>query len=260
VSALSRAAVRGHHINDWLDTDGRPLGEQAAPIQYAACRDEVTCPYSGSRRGQPMNRAALRQLQRHWRTIQQTIRDLSVPDATVHDAWRVSVAVTIAPLLLPRPTPARHAALYKSCIGFNQIFAFLLLGDASIADRPLGTLAGPDDFGTWLEREGWLHGDAQVCAGSMAQIGSLYDAFCGTESQPEARGWSAIPDWERATEQAMRWQAEALGALIADPTDPELSSSPAPWLAVATTRLQQEPSDVARLWPALSGTGRRGSG
>ena len=42
---------------DWLDVDGRPLGERSSPL-YPSDTVEVVCPYSGARRGRPMNETA----------------------------------------------------------------------------------------------------------------------------------------------------------------------------------------------------------
>ncbi len=243
------SAIRQHIISDWIDADGRPIGEQASPVAYAACRDEVTCPYPDRRRGLPMSRGGLRQIRAAWPEILAAIQHLSVPDATTHQAWRVTVAVTIAPLLLPRPTPSARSAAYKACIGFNQILAFLLLGAEGLADTPLRDLASPEELCEWLDREGWLVGHAQVCAGPMRMIAELFSALCGEGAQPDAPGWAEIPGLSAATEQAMVWQAEALAELIGDRCGP-LSDSVAPWLVVAGLRAGQRPADVRRLFPA----------
>ena len=164
--ALSREAVRAHVLRDWLDADGRPLGEHASAIHYARCRDEVPCPYPGSRHGLPMERGALRQIREHWPFVLATVAGLSPAGATVHEAWRASAAALAAPFLLPRPTPSAYAALYKTCVGLHQCLTFLLLGGEEVADLPLAELhGGSAGFAAWLEGEGWLRGAGRSAPG-----------------------------------------------------------------------------------------------
>lgn len=255
MSALSRDALRAHLLNDWLDADGRPLGEYAAPGPYASVRDEARCPYPGSRHGMPMNRGALRQVMGCWEALRALLQSLSAPHTTVHGAWRVTTAATIGPLLLPRPTPTLFSALYKSCVGFHQCLTFLLLADDAVADTPLSGLAAPEDFLRWLEHEGWLVGQHQGCAGPAHLIQALYSDLCGDQSAEAPSGWDAIPGWEAGTAAAMRWQAEALQERIGAPGGP-LSRSAAPWLSVVLLRPGLAPEDVSRLWPAALRSGR----
>ena len=91
-------------------------------------------------------------------------------------------------------------------------------------------------------------GEAQVCAGPMRLIAALYDALTGTGATGD--GWTRIPGWEAATEQAVQWQAEALAELIGDRAGSPLRSSAAPWLVVAGLREEQLAGDVSRLLPA----------
>ena len=50
----------------WRDAEGRPLGEQASPVFYAAVgADERPCPYADTRHGRVMNRSALHQIRQH---------------------------------------------------------------------------------------------------------------------------------------------------------------------------------------------------
>jgi hypothetical protein len=60
------AAVVRFEAADRIDEDGRPCGELASRFYDEAATEVVACPYSGSRRGLPMNQTALRQAASVW--------------------------------------------------------------------------------------------------------------------------------------------------------------------------------------------------
>ncbi|MEW6278967.1 MAG: hypothetical protein AB1758_10115 [Candidatus Eremiobacterota bacterium] len=231
-----------------MDEDGRPLLEQASP-KYAA--QELPCPYRDRRLGRPMNAAALRQVERHWGYVRETVAQCAPPDATVGQAFRASLAgyarVAQAGAVVPAPT----AALYKACAGFSQVFCFLLLSQEGMADAPLSSLGGPEEFWAWLDGEGWLLGQRQVCAGSPARLRELYAAFCG--------GRGVGPAWLDLTREFVGLQAAlalATGRSAGvGPADEGLGPDllfrgTAPWLFPVTRHPGRPPEDVLRLFPA----------
>jgi len=184
---------------DRLDTDGRPLGEQAS--QHDLGDDVVACPYPGPREGRPMNRAALRQVASHLTAIEERLAGASAKaGATVAGAWAATAWATLPAGLAPAPVPAPAAAAYKACLGFRQVLGALLLSH-DLRSVPLAELGDADDFLGLLSREGWLLGRHQVCAGSPAQIRRLYDALASprqlapTDPLPSAESTALVLSW-----------------------------------------------------------------
>ena len=79
---------------DLVDVGGRPLGEAASPLYATTEIEESPCPYSGARRGRPMNTAALRQMGGRWAEILADVAALRGGDDTLHGAWRACIAAT----------------------------------------------------------------------------------------------------------------------------------------------------------------------
>ena len=173
----------------WLDTDGRPLGEQAAEAAYrAAATDERVCPFPDRRRGRVINASALRQITDHWDAILATVAHLgavSVPagqPVTLHRAWSINGAAGAIALWHGLTAdsagiPVAASALYKASLGFAKVFPELLLQDPDAAAAPLGERLSPEAFFDHLDTGGLLVGGSQVCAGSRAQILAYYDAL-----------------------------------------------------------------------------------
>ena len=173
----------------WMDSDGRPLGEQSSPQRYAqAGAEERPCPYADSRRGLPINISALRQLRQHWDDILATIAHLGgkiVPEdqaVTLHHAWatnaaanRMAVFVRLGQGLATVPAPV--SALYKVSLGFTKVLPELLLQDPAAAEQPLHERLPPAAFFTHLDDQKLLIGSAQACAGSRAQVLRYYQAL-----------------------------------------------------------------------------------
>ena len=174
--------IAADELRDRLDEDGRPLGEQASPLSTAS---EVVCPYSGARRGRPMNAEALAQMTPIWGQVVADIVGLQ-PDATVLGAWRGCMAAVLRPLSYSGPVPRLHAASYKAALGFSQVLTFLAL-EEGVAALPLRELGTGAEMAAQIEAGGWLLGQEQVCAGSPAMIEQLATALA------EARG-GAAPD------------------------------------------------------------------
>ncbi|MEL6344299.1 MAG: hypothetical protein AAFV53_14365 [Myxococcota bacterium] len=247
-TSLFWADVAWHTVNDRLDEDGRPLGEHASPDAYAVSpRDERPCPYRDERQGQVMNAAALRQVRVNWPTIRTTLCDWATPNATVRQAWMVTLAATMAPMMTPAgcPVPVAWSAMYKTCIGFHQLLTFLILAEAAAAETPLSALATPEEFQRWLSREGWLVGQTQVCAGPAAMIAAGFQALCGDGTG--AGAGSPLPrPAEEAVRQVAGWQALTLAAVLRAQAvgghredavcSRLLKTSKAPWLSVVRLR------------------------
>ena len=105
----------------------------------------------------------------------------------------------------------------------------------------------PEALFTWLERDGWLEGTRQVCAGPRALIVELAECFARgpggptTSEQIEVALQAALvlatyraPDRGDAS--------EGLGVEL-------LATSRAPWMHAVTARPGREPSQVRRLFP-----------
>ena len=66
----------GYRFRDWLDADGRPLGEIGS-AHYPASTATAPCPYAGVRKGNPMNLPALKQVRAHWETNLATLTNVA---------------------------------------------------------------------------------------------------------------------------------------------------------------------------------------
>ena len=171
-----RHAILHDTVADRIDADGRPLDEQTSVISRPATRI-VRCPYSGSRLGGVMNATAMAQIAQHWPGIHSAL----ACDGTVFGAFRVTTAALLAPEHFVRdhpdqPVPVRLSATYKACLGFHQALLFLLL-TADIGTTPLVALGTTREFFAWLDRDGFLVGDVEACAGSRSLIEQAFDTL-----------------------------------------------------------------------------------
>jgi hypothetical protein len=163
---------------DWLDVDGRPLGEQASP-DYPKDTHHVACPYSGARRGLPMNQDAVEQVRRHHTEVLGRLSAALPPEPRVEDVLRVATGALVAPLFEPRPVPAVTSAAYKTDLGFHQVLVSLLLDTPGLAATPAASLPGPDALLHVLDAGRWLVGQVQACGGSPAEIALHWEVLCG---------------------------------------------------------------------------------
>ena len=227
-----------------LDAWGRPLGEYAAPAAYrAAGVREVACPFEGSRAlaGLPINAAAARQVAHAWPQLLDALGSLTRSCAyapPLHDAargagphrpssllsggqvWLVCVAAQIWPLLCQLRQPERPialplAALFKITLGFSSFIPMMLLAHEGLADSPLLALLDAAQCYELLEREQWLVGSAQSCAGSPGQIQRCYEGLCvAPDPSAPLQVDPALPDAACALDLAQLAQ-EAHVALLA---------------------------------------------
>lgn len=192
-----------------LDVERRPLGERASPLYERAERVEQVRSFGDARdaTGLPCNVAALRQLTGTWGELLAALGAVDADAPADHHRLlrRAERACALAPLAALRPRPpalARPAAaLFKVCLGFREVLATALMEGRIDADAPVDAEALLE----LVDARGFLIGDAQVCAGSRAQIRQALTALAG--------GASVAPAPLRALVEP--WLAEAADALLA---------------------------------------------
>ena len=212
------------------DDEGRPLTEMADRLDVD---EEVACPYSGPRRGLPMNRAALAQVGRYWPRLLREVRVRMPREGRLQQAFQMCLECVCAPLLCSGAVPAYVAVRYKACVGFCQVFAWLLLEQG---DQRLEEMGSGAEFLAWMEAGEWLRGSRQVCAGSGHQIATLFEAFC----QGEGGALGRSPVLEVVGLQAAL-ALRTYERLVDEPADRSLgcrllAEGRAPWLFAATSR------------------------
>lgn len=217
---MQHGTARHDPTSDLLDSDGRPVGEIGSRLYDPSATELLGCPYADARHGRPMNHTALRQLSAAWPGVLAAARTLAGPGpATVHRAWRAVVAGTRAPAAhrtyVGGPIPRVLSALYKSSLGFSQVLTALLLAQDGMADVPLGSLGNADAFFALLDRERWLVGAEQVCAGPANLIGQMFDALQGAPARPSTV-LDSLGNLEQWTDDRVAWvavQVAHLGAV-----------------------------------------------
>lgn len=236
---------------DLIDEDGRPVGEIGS-VRYPDVATEVgACPYADARHGRPMNRSALRQLSLAWSEVRSTVAAMAARASrpgTVAGAWQTALAGTAIPAVWSRqhpgePVPRRWSAIYKTSLGFSQVTTAMLLSDDGVADCALGSLGSPDEFLELLDRERWLVGEQQVCAGPSAWIAELFGALASPAPADLPLDVAAIGR-RRAT-----WVALQVAFVGAARALPGASVAPRlPCLRVAQARPGREPGHARRLF------------
>ncbi len=184
---------------DLLDVERRPLGERASPLYEHVERVEQVRTFGDARdaTGLPCNVAALRQLTGTWSVLLDALAAIDADAPADHHRLlrRAERACALAPLAALRPHPpalARPAAaLFKVCLGFREVFATALMegrleADASVEGEALLAL---------VDARGFLIGDAQVCAGSRAQIRQAFTALAGGASEAPAPLAALVEPW-----------------------------------------------------------------
>lgn len=242
MNSLAQALLANRRLQ-LRDDEGRRLTEHADLLDP---NEEVSCPYAGPRLGRPMNVAALTQIGRLWPELLADVRRTTPANATLQQAFQVTLEFVCAPLLAPEnPLSAYLAVRYKACVGFCQVFAWLLLEQD---DQELSALGTGREFLAWLEIDGWLSGARQVCAGTAHQIATLFDAF----GQGEGTALRASPVLHVVGLQAALALSTYQG-LSREKADGSLGCTllvegRAPWLFAVTSRPGRPASDVLRLF------------
>lgn len=169
--------------------DDRPIREARTPPELL--RDgEIeyrTCPYAGTRLGQPMNASALKQTGARWDEIVDALALLRAaytearggygPDLL--DIWRVSQLGSALPwfYILRSPaarSPAFAAALSKATLGTGILAQRLFVEMLSTQAVPAITSAALLDGAEWT---GTMHAEHEVCAASEKMILRFVDVL-----------------------------------------------------------------------------------
>lgn len=234
---------------DRIDVDGRPIGELASSRYDPAATEVVACPFSGARRGLPMNATALAQAHTVWPEVVASARALSGPQATVARAFAASIVGVTAPLAFTErhpdePVPRMLSALFKTSLGYSQVLSTLLLAADGVADAPLTDLGDAASFMKFLDDGKWLVGQVHVCAGPPARIAELFDALAGrTPHAPMPQTLAALEP-ERFGPVAV----EAIALQVADLIARRATASRAPWLRAVFSVPERRPDHAARLF------------
>ncbi len=232
-----------------LDAGGQPIGGVAAPNYDEQSVTVVGCPYKDRREGRPMDTTALSAVTADWPAILQAARALSGPDATVHRAWRTTMALLLAPILRaqadPTPTPLVMSGAFKVALGYAQALTHLLLTQAGTADAPMAEQESPEQLFERLDRDGALLGKRHVCSGTPRMIAEMWRALAGGEAALPGP-WSDIVGFESR----LMWLLDQEAVAAARVLGGELHGSHTPWLFAqqggdATRALRLFPSGAA---------------
>jgi hypothetical protein len=180
--------VEGADLADWLDEEGRPLGEvKASPsVRAQVAMATARCPYAGSRSGHalPMNVSAERQIGNHWRdtlALLAAVRTAVVRDGedpTDLELYQIAHAGELLPRYWRLTTtsqgasaviPVTLAAVYKVCAGLRfsleRRFLEQVLGRGEVSAR-----SSAETLYAYADERGHFIGHSQVCAGTPRQI------------------------------------------------------------------------------------------
>lgn len=192
------------HVHEYLDVEGRPIGEGRSRA-YARVETKLkSCPYAGSRyhHAYPMNESALHCILPQWPNTLSLLSWLGQRYQAFYNT-RVSTYYDLAlisgtgvfltdymALRRSQPLPSHHipvllSALYKVCLGFQQAAFLAMVNEpfkGSDAEKALPDVKG---FYAYLEDQNLLIGEAEVCGGSEEMIARAYETMKGHHSIPE---------------------------------------------------------------------------
>ena len=191
--------IMNRYVHEYLDVEGRPVGEGRSMAYDNVHTEFKTCPYPGSRHehAYPMNDSALRDINPHWQNILKLLGLLShryqaseqTQVSTYYDLALVAGSgVFLSDFLALRqhqPVASNHypvliTGLYKVCLGFQQATFLAMMNDQfkpSDEDRLLPSAA---EFYQTLEDNQMLVGEGEVCGGSAAMIKRAFQTMQGT--------------------------------------------------------------------------------
>lgn len=209
------------HIHEYMDVDGRPIGEGRSQAYAQVETKFKTCPYSGSRfqHEHPMNVSALNSILPEWQHSLVLLAWLSERYRQFHhtaitryyDLALLSgtgvfltdyMALRQEQPLVSHQFPVLMSGLYKVCLGFQQATFLAMMNERFVSDaeNPLPDAKG---FYAWLEQEKLLIGPEEVCGGSEAMISRAYDAMRGVTKSPDSLE-NSLP---MLTDMAIDWNA-----------------------------------------------------
>ena len=165
-----------YEMDEELDTEGRPLGEQRASQLYTNTKTlKIKCNYPGSRfqNEKPMNISALKQVMENkneifylFSTLRQHIskRD-NFKKISYLEVWEIASRAILLPLFIKlnnkSKIPAYAAGLYKVGFGLISVAMKLTLKETRGEDLPVD----PSYVFQSAEDSGELIGAHEVCAG-----------------------------------------------------------------------------------------------
>lgn len=191
-------------IHEFLDTDGRPIGEGRSAA-YAQVETEFkTCPYPGSRHHHefPMNASALGSISPEWQQILLLLGELSqryqayqgTSVNTFYDLALVSgtgvflsdyMALRHTDPLASKEFPVLLTGLYKVCLGFQQATFLAMMNDQFKDSESERQLPDANGFYQHVEAHELLIGDGEVCGGSAVMIRRAYETMRGKHPKPD---------------------------------------------------------------------------
>lgn len=191
-------------IHEFLDQDGRPIGEGRSQVYKNVKTEFKSCPYPGSRHNHefPMNASALASINPEWQQILLLLGELSqryqafqgTSVDTFYDLALVSgtgvflsdfMALRSKDPVLSDDFPVLLSGLYKVCLGFQQATFLAMMNDQfkdSESDRQLPDASG---FYQHLEAHELLTGEGEVCGGSSIMIRRAYETMRGKHSKSD---------------------------------------------------------------------------
>jgi hypothetical protein len=190
------------HVHEYIDIDGRPVGEGRSETYQQVETQFKVCPYSGTRyqHQYPMNVSALHSILPEWQHILlllswlgQRYRAFNQTDISTHyDLARVSgTGVFLADYLSLRrvhplsskQVPILISGLYKVCLGFQHATFLSMMNEQFMTEKET-SLPDAKGFYEWLERHQLLIGEDEVCGGSEVMISRAYEAMRGDIDTP----------------------------------------------------------------------------
>jgi len=201
-------------MNDYSDTEGRPLGEGKAHPDAKVTAPMVlkACPYRGPREQHknPMNLSALQQVMRHLKETKEGFATLrawnreSGRRAEIIDAWRVVQMATMLPRYIrwsgpssaDRAIPAYMAVMAKSAFGLDTTLSFM----AYLTKLPGTELVRPSAESILLvaEQSNHLIGPSEVCSAPATLILDVLRVILGETGQADAEQSQLAGDLSKA--------------------------------------------------------------
>jgi hypothetical protein len=194
------------HVHEYMDVDGRPIGEGRSQAYAQVETKFKSCPYAGSRyhHAHPMNVSALQSILPEWQNSLSLLSWLSQryrafyhkPVSTYYDLALISgmgvfltdyMALRQSQPLVSHHIPVWMSGLYKVCLGFQQATFLAMMNDCFKSSDAEKTLPDGKGFYAYLEDQQLLIGEAEVCGGSEEMISRAYETMTGQYSSPETR-------------------------------------------------------------------------
>lgn len=164
-----------YQMDEELDTEGRPLGEQRAFQLYSNIKTlKIKCNYPGSRfqNAKPINVSALKQIRENKNEVfylfsrlrQHVSKKDNFEKLSYLDVWEIASRAILLPLFIKlnnkQQIPAYAAGLYKVAFGLISVAMKLTLKETRGEDLPVD----PSYLFQSAENSGELIGAYEVCA------------------------------------------------------------------------------------------------